>query len=173
MPAKPFRLAVKAVVFDDANRCLLLRRSAANKNFVGCWEWPGGKVDSGEDFATAALRETAEEAGLQIELTGLAGVTSFEMPAASIVLLCMEARVVCALAVATWRCAKRSTSRFSRRRRYLWPSSITSRFRRMRSGGILPTRGSPPAAQSSGMRGGEHSCWASFVSSAHPRFGTQ
>jgi ADP-ribose pyrophosphatase YjhB (NUDIX family) len=50
---QPFRLAVKAVVIDDANRCLLLRRSAANKNFVGCWEWPGGKVDPGEDFASA------------------------------------------------------------------------------------------------------------------------
>jgi len=94
MSAKPYRLAVKAVVFDSANRCLLLRRSAANKNFVGCWEWPGGKVDDGEDFATATLRETAEEAGLIIELTGLAGVTDFEMPAASIVLLCMEARIV-------------------------------------------------------------------------------
>jgi len=94
MSAKPFRLAVKAVVFDGAKRCLLLRRSAANKGFVGCWEWPGGKVDDGEDFATATLRETAEEAGLQIELTGPAGVTSFEMPAASIVLLCMEARLV-------------------------------------------------------------------------------
>lgn len=94
VPRHSFRLAVKAVVFDDANRCLLLRRSAANQNFVGCWEWPGGKVDAGEDFATATLRETAEEAGLQIELTGLAGVTRFEMPVASIVVLCMEARVL-------------------------------------------------------------------------------
>ncbi|MFA5262254.1 MAG: NUDIX domain-containing protein [Opitutaceae bacterium] len=94
MSAKPFRLAVKAVVFDDANRCLLLRRSTANKSFVGCWEWPGGKVDDGEDFATATLRETAEEAGLQIEITGLAGVTDFEMPALNVVLLCTEARIV-------------------------------------------------------------------------------
>ena len=94
MSAKPFRLAVKAVLIDGANRCLLLRRSAANTSFVGCWEWPGGKVDDGEDFATATVRETAEEAGLQIELTGLAGVTDFEMPVANIVLLCMEARIV-------------------------------------------------------------------------------
>ena len=94
MSAKPFRLAVKAVVLDDANRCLLLRRSATNKHFVGCWEWPGGKVEAGEDFATATLRETAEEAGLQIELTGLAGATRFEMPVGSIILLCTEARVL-------------------------------------------------------------------------------
>jgi 8-oxo-dGTP diphosphatase len=92
--AKPFRLAVKAVIFDDRRRCLLLRRAAHNHNFVGCWEWPGGKVEPGEEFAAALLREVREEMGLEIELTGLAGATAFEMPAVKVVLLCMEARVV-------------------------------------------------------------------------------
>ncbi len=94
MNTKPYGLAVKAVICDGAGRCLLLRRSAYNKNFVGCWEWPGGKVDQGEDFATAVHREVAEEAGLTIALTGLAGATSFEMPKINVVLLCMEARLV-------------------------------------------------------------------------------
>ena len=92
VPGKPFSLAVKAVILDDQGRCLLLRRSAVNRHFVGCWEWPGGKVDPGEDFAAAVLRETREEAGLELELVGLAGATSFEMPAVNVVLLCLEAR---------------------------------------------------------------------------------
>ena len=50
---KPFRLAVKAIILDGQQRCLMVRRSAFNHNFVGCWEWPGGKVDDGEDFAAA------------------------------------------------------------------------------------------------------------------------
>ncbi len=33
-----------------------------------------------------------EEAGLEIELTALAGATQFDMPAASVILLCLEAR---------------------------------------------------------------------------------
>lgn len=93
MPAKPFVLAVKAVIFDEQQRCLLIRRSSHNRNFIGCWEWPGGKVDPGEDFAAAVLREAREEIALNIEITGLAGATQFEMPKVNVVLLCLEARV--------------------------------------------------------------------------------
>ncbi len=93
MQVKPFTLAVKAVIVNDRGESLLLRRSASNTSFVGCWEWPGGKVEPGEDFASAVVRETKEEAGLDIGITGLAGATEFEMPTFHIVLLCMEARV--------------------------------------------------------------------------------
>jgi len=94
MNVKPYGLAVKAVICDGQGRCLLLRRSAHNHSFAGQWEWPGGKVDQGEDFATALRREVADEVGLTIELTGLAGATSFEMPKVNVVLLCMEVRLV-------------------------------------------------------------------------------
>jgi 8-oxo-dGTP diphosphatase len=90
--AKPFSLTVKAVILDPRRRCLLLRRSAANHGFVGYWEWPGGKLDPGEEFADGLRREVREEAGLEIELTALAGATQFEMPAGSVILLCLEAR---------------------------------------------------------------------------------
>jgi len=89
---KPFKLAVKAILLDDHNRCLLLRRSPVCRNFVGKWEWPGGKLDDGEDFASALVREVREEASLEVEITGFGGATSFEMTAVRIVLLCMEAR---------------------------------------------------------------------------------
>ena len=94
MSEKPWSLAVKAVIFDDQGRCLLIRRSAHNHNFVGMWEWPGGKLDPGEDFATGLHREIAEETGLIVQLTDLAGSISFEMPKVNVVLLCMEARLV-------------------------------------------------------------------------------
>lgn len=94
MSAKPYGLTVKAVILDEQGRCLLIRRSAANASFAGCWEWPGGKVDPGEDFAAAVVRETKEEAGLDVEVTGFAGATSFNMPKVNVVVLCMEARVL-------------------------------------------------------------------------------
>jgi len=93
MDKRLFGLAVKAVIVDAEGRCLLVRRSFANARFAGCWEWPGGKVDPGEDFASAVVRETREETGLDVEITGLAGATAFEMPKVHVVLLCMEARI--------------------------------------------------------------------------------
>ncbi len=93
MSQKPFGLAVKAVVTDEQGRCLLIRRSPHNRSFVGQWEWPGGKVDPGEDFALAAVREAKEETRLDVELTGFLGATSFEMPKLHVVLVCFEARV--------------------------------------------------------------------------------
>lgn len=93
MNEKPFRLAVRAVIRDEAGRCLLLRRSPANKGFVGSWEWPGGKADPGESFDVALRREVREETGLEIKLLGVVGAFGFEMPQVQVVTLCMEARL--------------------------------------------------------------------------------
>ena len=48
---------------------LLVRRCDS-----GAWELPGGHVDVGETAVEAAVRETAEETGVRIEVTGLAGL---------------------------------------------------------------------------------------------------
>ena len=80
------------MIFDEQGRCLLVRRSGQCRNFVGRWEWPGGKVDEGEDFATALVREVREETFLDVEIVGLAGATQYEMATTSVILLCLEAR---------------------------------------------------------------------------------
>jgi 8-oxo-dGTP diphosphatase len=52
-------------------RLLLVRRCDS-----GAWELPGGRVDVGETAVEAAVRETAEEAGVQVVVTGLLGIFS-------------------------------------------------------------------------------------------------
>jgi 8-oxo-dGTP pyrophosphatase MutT (NUDIX family) len=50
-------------------RLLLVRRCDS-----GAWELPGGRVDVGETAVDAAVRETAEEAGIHVVVTGLVGI---------------------------------------------------------------------------------------------------
>lgn len=61
--------AAFAVVRDDSGRILLVRRADD-----GYWELPGGRVEVGESASAAVIREVAEEAGVAITVTGLAGI---------------------------------------------------------------------------------------------------
>jgi ADP-ribose pyrophosphatase YjhB (NUDIX family) len=62
--------AVNGAVFKDG-QILLTRR----EDFE-VWCMPSGAVEAGESIAQAALRETLEEIGIQVELTHLVGVFS-------------------------------------------------------------------------------------------------
>lgn len=90
---EPFKLAVRAVIEDEQGRCLLLRRSPLSVHFPGQWEWPGGKLDPGEDFASATRRETLEETGLHVELCALAGAHQSDLAGVHEIALCMEVEV--------------------------------------------------------------------------------
>jgi len=90
---KPYGLGVKAIINDSHGQILLLRRSAQSKRFAGTWEFPGGKVDAGEAFDAALLREVAEETGLTIALDKVAGATHYEMPEIRLAVLFIEARL--------------------------------------------------------------------------------
>jgi 8-oxo-dGTP diphosphatase len=48
--------------------CLLLAQRPAHKHLPLKWEFPGGKVESGEDPAAAIVREIREELGCAIRL---------------------------------------------------------------------------------------------------------
>ncbi len=54
---------------------VLLRREIDPR--AGFWVHPGGFVDRGETLEQAAKRETREEVGLEVEITGLLGAFSF------------------------------------------------------------------------------------------------
>lgn len=90
MKEKPFSLSVKIVLRDDTGRCLLLKRSMSSKWYAGKWEFPGGKVDPGENFGDALLREVFEETGLRITIQRVAGTAESEMPTVKVVHLIME-----------------------------------------------------------------------------------
>jgi 8-oxo-dGTP pyrophosphatase MutT (NUDIX family) len=63
--------AAMAFVQDDEGRILMIHRTDNDK-----WALPGGAQDVGETIAQTAVRETREETGMGIEITGLVGIYS-------------------------------------------------------------------------------------------------
>ena len=53
-------------ILDDDSNMLLLLRSGKSRWMPKKWGLPGGKVESGEEPVEAAIRETKEEANLNI-----------------------------------------------------------------------------------------------------------
>lgn len=64
MESRPVVEVVCALIEDDAGRLLVARRPA-HKHLGGLWEFPGGKVEAGEDAAGALVREIREELGCE------------------------------------------------------------------------------------------------------------
>lgn len=73
---------VGAVVFDDAQRLLLVRR--AQEPGRGCWSVPGGRVEVGETDHRAVIREVAEETGLAVEVVRLLGSVQRQAPGGAV-----------------------------------------------------------------------------------------
>jgi 8-oxo-dGTP diphosphatase len=68
---------VAALVLED--RRVLLDRRPPGKALAGTWEFPGGKVEAGEDDRSALAREIQEELGARAEiLDEVAQVTHVE-----------------------------------------------------------------------------------------------
>jgi 8-oxo-dGTP diphosphatase len=63
---KPYVLVLRGVLKDARGRFLLMQRSAKSKGWPGKWEFPGGKVDRGEELTHALIREWKEETGLVV-----------------------------------------------------------------------------------------------------------
>lgn len=57
-------LDIVIIVAMQGEKMLLIRRRDKNPMWDRKWEFPGGKIEPGEDLATAARRELLEETGL-------------------------------------------------------------------------------------------------------------
>lgn len=57
---------VAAIIFNTENQFLLARKKEG-KPLAGYWEFPGGKVDAGEDDISALKREIREELNIELK----------------------------------------------------------------------------------------------------------
>jgi len=88
-----FGLAVRVLLTNEDGKILILKRSTDSKTNPGKWELPGGKVDQGEAFDQALIREVLEETGLKIGLDDVMGVSQQNLPLIRAVHIIMSGRV--------------------------------------------------------------------------------
>lgn len=72
MNDKPLAVVIAVLVHDG--KILLIRRRRGD--YVDLWGLPGGKVEKDEHLSQAALREIAEETGIEAEFKGYLGLVS-------------------------------------------------------------------------------------------------
>ncbi len=79
-----------AVIFDGA-KVLATRRLGGP--WDGWWEFPGGKIESGENAGDAAVRELREELDVDITLKGLLSILEWDYPEFHLRMHCFESRL--------------------------------------------------------------------------------
>ena len=67
MEKNPTMLFVVAAALTNQAGEILLQRRPEGRQMAGLWEFPGGKVDSGESPESALVRELEEELGVVVE----------------------------------------------------------------------------------------------------------
>ena len=77
---------VSAGVIIEGARVLLSQRKSGT-HLAGAWEFPGGKVEPGEDPRDALARELDEELGVDVEVGEPLEITFHRYPTKSVLLL--------------------------------------------------------------------------------------
>lgn len=87
------RLVVVAAALVDGAGCVLVQQRPPGGAHGGLWEFPGGKVEPGEELTTALARELREELGIGANPAACAPLSFFNGMAAGRELLLLLYRV--------------------------------------------------------------------------------
>lgn len=71
----PTLLLVAAVALIDGQGRVLLAQRPDGKQMAGLWEFPGGKIETGETPEAALIREVAEELAITLDSAALSPLT--------------------------------------------------------------------------------------------------
>jgi 8-oxo-dGTP diphosphatase len=80
---------VAAGILIEADRVLLTQRKIGT-HLAGMWEFPGGKVEAGEDPKEALVRELHEELGIDVAVGDVLDVTFHRYEDKAVLLLFYE-----------------------------------------------------------------------------------
>lgn len=64
----PYGLTARGIIKNDNDEILIVKRHPKSKTDPEMWELPGGKVEDGEFFTDALVREIKEETNLDVDV---------------------------------------------------------------------------------------------------------
>jgi mutator protein MutT len=82
----PLQLEVTAGLIQDGEGRYLITRRRRGTHLEGLWEFPGGKLDAGEDLRACLARELLEELGARFTIGEKVETVRWEYPDRTIVL---------------------------------------------------------------------------------------
>lgn len=68
-------VVIAGCIVKKGNKILMVKE--AQKKCYGQWNYPAGHMEEGEKITDAAIRETFEETGCKVKLTGVLPICSF------------------------------------------------------------------------------------------------
>lgn len=73
---KPYKIVVKAIIFDHQDRVLIMRKSEEERKAKDThgYDFPGGGLEVNEPLMQGLTREVFEETGLEVDVVGPASV---------------------------------------------------------------------------------------------------
>lgn len=83
---------VAGCIIKKDNKILMIKEN--QKDFHGKWNYPAGKVEEFEKITEAAKRETLEETGCKVKLTGVLPIASADLEAETHVIIHFLAEMV-------------------------------------------------------------------------------
>ena len=89
---KPYELTMRSVVKNKKDEILVLRRHPESKTNPHKWELPGGKIENGEFFDEALIREVKEETDLDVKVGDFCEAVQDDYPHRRTVQLIMYAK---------------------------------------------------------------------------------
>lgn len=83
---------IAGCVIRKENKILMVKE--ASKRFYGQWSYPAGKVEECEKITEGAIRETLEETGCKVKLTGVLPIATVDLKEETHVLIRFTAEMV-------------------------------------------------------------------------------
>lgn len=77
---KAYGLTVRGIIKNNSDEILILKRHPKSRTDPKMWELPGGKVESGEFFTDALVREIKEETNLDVKIGDFAEAIQNDYP---------------------------------------------------------------------------------------------